>query len=74
MMLKYAGMMLLILMLVFVIALITPKLAAAIDKGRKKKPEKPVKQPDDGVRGIYDAQTTEKEDDTNSKNENGDAE
>lgn len=58
MMLKFAGLMLGLLMLVFVIAAVTPKLAKLIDKYRKPSPERV----EDGVRGIYDPQIESKPD------------
>ncbi len=72
--LKYAGIALGLLLTVFVIALITPKIAAWIDKHSSKiSPSNPERVKDDkfpDVKGIYDAQLPEKE--SKENNDNGD--
>ncbi|HNX64098.1 MAG TPA: hypothetical protein PKI60_02795 [Oscillospiraceae bacterium] len=69
---KYAGLMLLILLLVFVIAVLTPKLSKIVEKFLPKKPvpERVGEETKPDVQGIYDPQT----DENNEKNtDNGDA-
>lgn len=68
MMLKFAGMMLGILMLVFVIAAVTPKLAKLFDKRSKPSPARV----EDGVKGIYDPQIESAPEEGKQENENND--
>lgn len=70
--LKYAGLMLLILLLIFVIAVLTPKLSKIVEKflPQKSNPERVEEETKTDVSGIYDPQT----DENNEKNtDNGDA-
>lgn len=70
--LKYAGLALLILLAVFVIAVITPKLSKIVEKflPQKPNPERVGEDTKTEVQGIYDPQIAE----NNEKNtDNGDA-
>ena len=70
--LKYAGLALLILLLVFVIAVLTPKLSKIVEKflPQKPNPERVGEETKNEVQGIYDSQT---EDNTEKNTDNGDA-
>ena len=70
--LKYAGLALLILLLVFVIAVLTPKLSKIVEKflPQKPNPERVEEDTKNEVQGLYDPQT---EDNTEKNTDNGDA-
>lgn len=74
--LRYAGLMLLVLGLVFVIAIITPRLEKIVKKLFPKKPERvqEEKRPEKDVIGIYDAQIKCDEDYKEHNDKNGDVE
>lgn len=74
--LKFAGAMLTLLMLIFVIAVLTPKISAVIDRLISKiaKKDKSIDFNDDGniykVRGVYDV-SAEKTSNNNGDDDNG---
>ena len=74
--LKFAGAMLALLMLIFVIAVLTPKISAVIDSLISKiaKKDKSIDFNDDGniykVRGVYDV-SAEKTSNNNGDDDNG---